>query len=268
MVNEQTGQDKKVEENPQEVMPTSDKPAEESELIEESELSKDSSNRTKEQFEKLKKTNKQLSEKLKKFEKVESKSVLDDLEPKPPAQYNNLTQQKKEEIEKSLVDGQGYVDVALLNQRLEKANDEAARAKQEVAQIRNEMNNFEKNIQVRETHKKYPKLDPESESFDKRFYDLVSNELIGQMMKGKKDFMAAADKVNGLLYKGQENPNVKAKMTNAKKKKEQAEQINATTRSKHGIYSSADQDQLVAGTMSGKKGALAERLRRAGIGPN
>lgn len=261
-----TEQKKVAEEKPPEVVPASKKPAEPKEVIPEG-----SSDRTKEQFDKLKKKNKELSDKLKKAG-AEPVSVLDSLEPKPvpprvqprAGQYPYLTKQQQGEVKQGLVDKEGYVDVALLNQRLQQANAEAARAKQEVRQVRKEVRGIEESRQVREAHEKYPQLDPKSEVFNQKFYDLVRNELIGQMMKGKRDLMVAAERVSNLL---QPNKDKAEKEQKAETKKEQTEQINATGKAKQGAYTSADQDRLVEGTMRGKKGALAERLNRAGIGP-
>jgi len=85
-MNEDTNvQDKEAEGNQQPELHTEQKPNEEAELPE------DANDRTREQFEKLKKTNQEMSNKLRDFEnKSNAESVLDSLKPKAAPQAPNF----------------------------------------------------------------------------------------------------------------------------------------------------------------------------------
>lgn len=254
-------QDKEVDEQPQSDLHP------ETNQADEAELPQDAKDRTQEQFEKLKQSNQELKEKLEKLEtSEEAQSVLDSLKPKAMPQMPDLdlpdSEKKKEEPR--LIDERGYVDGQLLEKNLTQAQKRALEAERRAKEVQEKLVRYEETQQTREAHKEFPQLDPNGKNFDKSFYKLVRNELIGQMVEGKKDLVKAARDVSK-IYQPEAKEETPAE-TEAQKA-EKKEQINSGTRSapRGAAYSDLDEQQLAAATRQGKKGALAERLRRAGL---
>lgn len=177
-------------------MPTSDKPAEQVEGT----LPDSASERTKQEFEKLKAHNKELSEKLSQLETSKQPtnvSVLDELRPTAPA-VDQLPAPVTETVS-NFVDGEGYVDMTAVERKFTQLDEKTRRAEEEARIARERVERFEETEQIRKTHESFPQLDPyNKDTFDPRFYELVKNELIGQMMQGKQDLMGAAKKVSEL----------------------------------------------------------------------
>jgi hypothetical protein len=239
-----------AEENPQVEMPATDKPADEG-------LPADASERTRKEFEKLKEHNRILAEENKALRGSEPQptSVFDSLRPTPvaPQMYGNLSTQQVADISQGLIDQEGYVDQNALYKALKDANDRATRAEVAAQQSRDAIRQFEEREQVKTTYSKFPQLDPSSESYDPRFFELTRNEMVGQMMRGEQDFLKAAEKVSLMLAgKPQANkPDQKAKL----------EQINAEpSPRKPQTYD----ESLVQRVRMGEKGALAELLNQTG----
>lgn len=241
-----------------------------------SKLPEDASDRTKEQFEKLLEHNKQLKEELeaaKASSQKEIPSVIDSLNPKatveiPDAsQFSNLNQDQVNQVASDLTykgkDGFDYVDTALLNKRLQEANQRAEQAQREAQAASSQFQRYQESLQLRDAYQKYPQLDPNNkEAFDPHFYDSVKGELMLQAMQGKKDLVEAARVVDERFshYRGDAKTKKESEEKAVKK-----EQINGTgTASTSGRYSNNDSDYLRTATMQNKPGALAERLRRSG----
>lgn len=269
MPEELDGQENIVEEKPQDEVTASDKPAETEEK--ESELPDEASQRTKEQFEKLKQSNKEMSERIRQMEEQSNRpqgSVLDSLTPQQQTELNKMSQadpQAAEDLLGSIVDANGYVDVALLKKTLSETTKAAQEAKQQASQAINSLRQYTETEQVANAHKMYPEMDPNSDKFDPKFYELVKNELVGQLMQGKRDVVAAAKKMSD-LYK----PNVEAKQQEAKKqevaekKERQVRQIGSTGTGsrKPSSYDSMEYDDLMEAARHGKKGSIAALLNR------
>lgn len=232
--------------------------------------------RTGEQFEKLTDSNKTL-----KAENEQLKDLVSALTPDPvpdeqtkkevvvpqAQQYNNLSQSDIDETYKSMIDEQGYLDgnrlmatLKSMDERVKQAEQvsESVRRQAEAERVAREENN--KSKEVESLHAKYPELDPKnSDIFDREFYDLVRNEMVGQLLDGKQDPLAAADKWAD-----------KRAMNKAdKEKKEQADeaksQINTgmpRSTQERGHYEKQESDSLRTSIQAGKRGALAEMLRR------
>ncbi len=242
-------------------IPTENKPAD----TEVSQLPDEASERTKVEFEKLKQHNADLKAELDVYKT--KKSVLDDLRPStetvlPPTP--SLTQTKVEEIKSSLVDENGYVDVARLEKALKDADERARRAEERALAVESKVQNSEEKIQVREVHKEFPNLDPHSESFDPKFYELVRLELIGQMMNGEQDMAKAAKKVASLYTPA---PDVsKAREEAVKEYKGKVEKRSQATESNGGRGTSepSEREELRKRTMEGDRNALFKRLQASG----
>lgn len=257
---------------------------------EEKQDSENDKDRTSEQFEKLTKSNKELKKERDKY-----KNVLESLTPEKPrstpqqryqaptnrapsaSQFQNLSQQDIDSQFKAMVDEDGYLDgnrlkdiLVGLDQRAKKAELKAERVAIQAQKEREARQQAQKSEKMRLVHQQYPQLDPESDQFDEDYYDAVRNELIGQMMEGREDPMEAAKKWHGRFYKDsqekeqQEMPTKKEKQE-AEEKQEQKRQINATrprSSSMAGYYADEEEEALRQKVRKGKKGALAEALRR------
>lgn len=244
---EEVVQETPVEENPQEGMPTSDKPADKEEALANSK----NPERTKAYIDRLEEENKRLKE-----SQPRSESVFDSLRPQMQAQpqaFGNLTPQQVGDISQRFTDQEGYLDENALSKALRDANERAARAEVAAQQSRDAIRQFEEKEQVRATHSKFPQLDQNSDSFDPRFFELVRNEMVGQMMRGEQDYLKAAEKVSMILNGKpvEKKPDQKANL----------EQINADVKSQRTVGVDAN---LLSRVQRGEKGALAELLRQTG----
>ncbi len=267
MSDEQQGQ--KKEKETQSSMPDDTKPTDDSKK----ELPEEAKDRTKEQFEKLKQHNKELAEKVNKLEgdRQPKPSVLESLRPpsqSPPKpiqsnKYQHLDQQQVDQIQKKLIrkgkDGYDYVDTNLLQQRLQEADQRAKRAEQRAQQTEEKLTRLEETQQMRETYSQYPQLDPNSNDYDSKFYNLVRGQLMTQAIRGEKNLMKAATTVDeALSAKNQSKKEESKPEDKAKAKKQQINTSGSAGRS------DIDFDQLRRESLQGKKGAIAERLKRSG----
>ena len=203
------------EANQQETMPVSEqKPAEQSleeakpaEDTNKGELPEEVSERTRQQFEKLKKHNQELAAKLAEKETQPVESVFDSFNPKVEAQakaqdYDYLNQQQVSNIANQFVDQDGNVDINGLNNALTNANLQAQNAVKEARQAREEIARWEENRQTKEAHVKYPQLDPlKKDKFDRDFYELVRDRMVSNFTKGvKKTFKEVADDISKVYH--------------------------------------------------------------------
>ena len=264
---------------------------------EEKELPKEAKERTKEQFEKLKESNKKLKEENDKVKEEARKfakegvvsSLIPDVEQKPqaPQQYDwnkmttnqlppsamfpNLTQKDVKSVFNDLVDSEGYVNSDLLKESLENANKqieetkrENQRLKQEIQSARRSMDDFQRSQIAREVHKKYPELNPDSEEeeFNPAFFEAVRDKMIANLAKGlPEDFMGSATALYGRYKKVK-----KSEKEEQKKQQDAIAQINATgDKGSAASRNYGDHEELVKAVQQGKKGALAERLKRSGF---
>jgi hypothetical protein len=234
------------------------------------------SERTKEQIDKLKEHNQNLKQELDKQKKV-TEDVLQSLTAKdnkpgfltnhPPTvnNYPNLSKQDVKNIWDKLVDDNGLVDVKLLKEELKKQNDRAAFAEQKVkeanervANMERKFEDFERTNKMKLIHAKYPQIDPNSQEFNPDMWEAVRNEIVGQWVtEGKEDVEKAAAKWHKIMYKDMNKQQKKAE-----DKKANINALSPKSSSNSGEYE--DQEALVQATRKNKKGALGERLRRAG----
>lgn len=264
------------------------------------------SDRTKEQFQKLTSSNQELNaenEKLKQeLQELEAKKEearkfaqngfesgldnrldnrIDNRTPQPywnqmitnqvPSanQFDGMSQKQVNDVFKSLVDDDGYVNTDLLKDELMKAQRatqiaiaEAQRARQEAQLSRKSFDDFQRNSVAKQVHKEHPALDPDGDKFNPDYYDFVKGEMLNQLMRGEQeDFSKAANKWASKFEK--EEPMIKK--SESVKKANAAAQINATNPQKGPRGYQTDQADLIKAVRTGKKGALAERLRRSGF---
>jgi hypothetical protein len=251
-----------AEETTAPAIPTENKPAEPSEPT----LPDGVAERTKEEFEKLKKHNLELKNKLSQFEQPKT-SVLDDIRPAadvPMPPTPSLKPAQVQEIKESLVDENGYVDVARLESKLKAAESEASEAKQRAAQAEARMQRFEESAQVRAAHAEFPQLNPNSPTFDPKFYDLVKNELIGQMMRGEQDMMRAAKKASELYTPKADVTKAKEEAVEEFKTKVAKRDMASESGTGRGAKTPIDREELIRKTRQGDSNALYKRLQASG----
>lgn len=236
-----------------------------------SELPEDASERTKEQFEKLKQHNADLQDRLKALETSKPEtSVFDEFRPleTPPAKmpefsFPGIPQNQVNDTIANLVDENGYLDEKILKNTLSDLQKQIRDAKEEAANARKSYEQREESEQVKVTHSKYPQLDPKSSNFDRKFFERVKEKMIVQFINGKRNFLEAADSV------AEDYPLKQVEKQDAQKKQDQVRQINATGsssgRSAAPTKTSFDDDELVRRTRAGDSSALMERLAKAGL---
>ena len=255
---------------------------------------KEVSERTAEQIDKLTEHNKQLKEENKEL----YQNVMESLRPpeSPPEPFGELTPQlvkqvdqvtpelrqpQVEDIYAKLIDKDGYIDPDLLISTLREANESAKQARVEAeaakkeaqeakAETKRTKRDFEESKEVRLVHKKYPQIDPKSDNFDENFWDDVRKEIAtAPILKGTTpSFMEAADLIWNARYaeKKEVGEVKKAEKEKIEETENAKRNINATAPSGRptDYYAQSEQEDLRQASILGKKGALAERLRRAG----
>ena len=241
--------------------------------------------RTAEQFEKLKEHNKQLAEEV----KVLRENVLESLKPKQVEELapqviekidesiQELGQDKVDDVFADLIDENGYLDDKMLKSTLTQlvneakiARKEAEEAKRKALESEERFKSLEENKEVKRVHKKYPQIDPNSDKFNENFWDDVRKEIAtAPILRGETlTFEQAADLIWQKKYNTQP---VKQETTVVDPKAQMIEDakrnINAVRNNsfRSDYYTEADTDELIKASQLGKKGAIAERLRRAGL---
>jgi len=227
-------------------MPSEEKSTEESQPT----LPDGVSERTAEQYAKLVSHNKELAAENAKLKGQSQRgSVLDEFH---SGNLNNApTNNNAQAVAEQFVDDSGYVDTVLLNATLAEAKRQADEARRIAQQNQESIQRFQETEEVRKAHTAFPQLDPNNtEKFDPKFYNLVRNELIGQLMEGKKDVLEAATKVSELYQPNVTNlPTPQQKQTISNR-----EQASVSTGiSKKQSTTSSTHEELVEGTMRGDK---------------
>jgi hypothetical protein len=282
--------DKEPEEQTPDAPPVDAPEETQEEIVEETpqETEEERKKRTTEEFEKLKAHNAELKKALeeKKAKEPKRKNALDDLIPEDQPttnvipsnqQFPTLTNKEIKDAFANLTDEQGYVDTGLLKEtlnNLQRAKDEAIRradeAEKRAKTVERRQDDFERKQTMREVHARFPKLDPENTSsddptrkFDEDFYDLFQGEVVRQWSStGKADPMQVAEKISRILYNRDMTKADKEKADKADLAKRNINALQPKPGTQREAYT--DTDDLVKATRLGKKGALAERIRRAG----
>lgn len=260
----QNGQES-VEQTPPEAVSTSNETQET-----ESGLPDDASDRTKEQFEKLKQHNKELSDRLKALETQEKQPEYNpfditgggsrtDVPRVELPSIPGLNKTQVNDVYDKLVDENGYIDHEELKRALKEAKEAAEKATFEAKLAREELDKRTEGEQVRVTHKEFPQLDPKSPEFNEKFFNAVRNEMVSQIIRGEKDYMAAAKKVSSWFP-------VQKKEEVAAKKQEQAH-VSTFTGTSQGRPQpkSGESSDLARRMWKGDRSALLERLNKSGF---
>lgn len=248
--------------------------------------------RTAEQFAKLKEHNKQLSEEV----KVLRENVLDSLKPKTQEftpqvvekideSVKELGQDRVDDVFADLIDENGYLDDKMLKSTLTQLVNDAKLARKEAEEARRKaeeadrkstekFNSIEENKEVKRVHKKYPQIDPKNTKpvdqggFNEDFWDDVRKELAtAPILRGETlTFEEAADLIWEKRYAFKKpvvtEPDPKQNMIEDAKRNINAVRNNSF---RSDYYTQADTTELIRASQLGKKGAIAERLKRAGL---
>lgn len=196
------------------------------------------------------------------------------IQPPSANQYQNLNQQQVDDVYQGMIDENGYLDGNKLTQTLRDLDQKAKKAELRAQQIEEHMRRKEaadresvKTTVTKQVHEAYPQIDPESDQFDPELYDAVRNEMIGQMVNnGTQDFMGASKKWYDKLYGGDGMKKADAqKAKNAQNQKIQSSANRPRSNSMAGYYAQEQDNDLVQAMRQGKKGAVAEMLKRKGL---
>lgn len=245
-------------------MPSEEKPVEETQ---EPTLPDGVKERTAEEFEKLKEANKSLKEQL---EKVQSSSftfvtpTLDESQSNSgfDTEVPNPTAGATSSNDQNFIDEGGYVDTALLNQKLSKAEKDALEAKLAIERMQKERKQEQLNAIKEKTWTDFPELALGTDNFNPDFDYKVKLELTRQLVEeGKQDYYKAAQQVKQSFFS---NATPKAQEAEVDKTISQREQASAQTGTSKGSSEPTDQDDLVEGTMKGDNEAIYKRLQASG----
>jgi hypothetical protein len=225
-------------------------------------LPETSNDRTKEQFNKLLQSNKELKEKLAQVEsnrnsepQIAYGSVYETFKSNP------VVQPVADVQDTDYITADGEVDIEKLNADLKALKVSALEARRLAEQAREE-------IEVREAHIKHPYLDPQSPEFDPNFFELVKDRIIRQKYyEGKNSSLSnVADQVLS-FYRPSSMSKKQAEKANEEFKKAQQQVASNTP-----LSSSTPRrqevkniDDLRARTQRGDSSALRERLKALGI---
>lgn len=221
------------------------------------------SERTREQFEKLKESNKRLKAQLEANQQPK-KTIVDDLFPqnKPAQQYHNLSPQQVQQATSNFVDAEGYLDAEALNSELVRLNKIAQEAQMAAVAARQEIERSQQDEEMRKAHTLYPQLDPESPEFNQDFYDMTKKHVVGQMYEqGRGSLLIAAQAVAKLM-----------KVTESKVKAEQSRENNVQRREQLATDGSSAKrpsgninlDELRRRSIAGDMDAISARLKASG----
>lgn len=159
------------EEQQDEPMPSSEE-AETPEAGEEADLPEGVSERTKEQFNKLKETNRQLKEQIEKQRQFEP--IFDSMRPRQG--QSNLTQGQLDQV--TVTDpntGERYIDEKKLSDLLTQSTQRAEQAVSQVQQFMDQQ-------QTREAFTAIPQLDPKAKDFDPELHRATRAYIMDSMM--------------------------------------------------------------------------------------
>jgi len=270
-------------------MPTANKPAEviappapEARPAEgQGEIPKEVSERTRQEFEKLKAKNQELAKKLEAFEKptaprssafdlfVPQESSVPVPTPVPQMFGPQTPKAQAEAIPQIAPDENGYVDLSQVNQTVARVN-EAIKQIEEKAKTADErsrkavdkVSKYEHTDKTLKTYAVHPYLDPNGKQFDEKFSELVKRELLFRMYSGgSQDYLDAANTVKDNYY----DPSKKTPIVDTKRQ-ETVAQRDQITPPQGGGYAPppVDENYLVEGTRRGDAIAINERLKRSG----
>lgn len=239
-------------------------------------LPEGASERTREQFEKLKaRLRKEREEKQRLLEQSgfqTPQNVFESFHPQgyqpPVGDYGYLTPQQVGDITNQFVDAEGNVDVAGLNAALQQANQAALEAINRAKVAEERIARFEETQQAKEAHAVFPELDPlNREKFDPTFFDLVRDRLLRNMYEGKSQtLLEAAQEIRKTYTPPSRIEEAKKEAIGEYQKAQAARNQGPIEKgSGEGRQTEGNLEELRRRTRQGDESALEERLRDLGI---
>jgi len=191
--------------------------------------------------------------------------------PPPAQQFSNLSQKEVKDVMANITDEDGYVNTDLLKDELNKANSVAQQAQrsaqmamEEAKKSKRQFDDFQRTEIARKVHKDFPELDPDNSDveFNAPYWEAVRNQVLANLTSGKQEgFYDAAEKLKSrYAMKKAEKKEVKEQQDSIRQINASGTKAKAQTRTPFG-----EKDTLVKATRAGEKGALGERLKRAGL---
>lgn len=229
--------------------------------------------RTAERMQELLAENKRL--KSQQIEKTYGTSVFDSFQPQVGQTPTAPTQPNIAQPDvNQFVQADGTVDINGFNQAINLAQRQAQAAMQESRQTKEQIARLEESQQAREAHQAHPWLDPQSDSFDPKGFELVRDKLLSSMVFGRKlNLLDAASEVSK-IYKPQTTVDVvkvEQKAVEDFKKNQQAKQQQGPIEPGGGQprqSSDTDLAELKARTRKGDTDAIMERMKGIGLVKN
>ena len=284
-----TEQPQMAEEKQPEPMPSSEPNQTEAEAVDtakdqgddELALPEGASERTREQFEKLKA--KLAAAEAKANTKADNTqygdSVFDTFRPKQPVQqpvnpgnYTHLNQNQVDAIANQFVDSEGNVDINGLNKALSQANQNSQQAIQRAQSAEDRLMRYEETQQVREAHAVHPELDPSSKEFNPEFFEAVKDRLLRNMYEGKEQtLLNVANSLKKTVTTPVNLDKVKSEAVTEYKTTQQnriqgpIESGKGETRSNSGNLQELRLNSRKENVLTGNTPSLDERLRNVGV---
>lgn len=242
----------------------------------------DDKDRTTEQFDKLTNSNKDLKldneekdKELEKYKKLFSNYETPTKETPDAKQYPNLNQQQVNDAFGGMVDKDGYLDgnklvgvLQAMNQNNQEANLRAERAEKSVQDTNKNFRKQQETAAQIKVYDKYPQLNPDNkDKFDPKMWRAVYNELAVKAKAGENpsdsDYIEAADSVYNDFYKDKDmNKQDQAKLDEKNDQKTESTVSRPRSTTHKSYFTGTEEDELRNQVRHGKKGALAELLRR------
>lgn len=239
------------------------------------------SERTRQEFEKLKDANKRLKSELdaRSNGQPQPPSLLEtyltnqpfpapamtapQLPPMPEMPtFQHVTQATAETEAKKLYDEQGYVDAQELERRLsviERAEERARDAEAKAQRALERIGRFEVDAEKKRLHEAFPELDPSSDQFNPDAYELVKNKMLDQLMQnGSQNALKAAEDMAKYFRKPKLSPQ------QAQTLQERSQAAGIAPSGTAGAAYASDFSELRMKSMTSDE-AMDERIRRAGI---
>jgi len=216
------------------------------------------SDRTAKQIEKLLEKNKELSEKLKKYEVEKSTSIFNMFD-------SGVKQQTQTPVVEDYTDDFGDLDTRSYNKAMREQQAKAEQALNIARQTQQELERRDMERQEKEAMAKFTWLNPSSPNFNEDAVEMVKAKLVMNYANGSKtELVDVAGSVDRFLRPASVEE-VNAKVDASREYNEAKKLVNSPVRGTRQTTSnieSSDLEELRRRSLKGERDALAERLRR------
>jgi hypothetical protein len=228
------------------------------------ELPKEVTERTKLEFEKLKAHNRDMADKLSKYESY-GKNVFDSAYGQPAQTQTVPVPQVSQQPAPEFVDANGYVDTEALKRSFTDMSARTQRAEVEARKAQQIARQQEERRQVKEAHDRYPWLNPSNpDQFDPVGFELTRDRLVRNMVEGRDQTLAeVAEDVSKFHTPTVKADELKEQAVNEYKEKQVVKAQASAVQSGKGQprEEMGNLDDLRDRTRHGDQSALDERLK-------